>query len=325
MRGPLACIPALHRSTLMPLTGELPTTVQQLAHARERPPSASPSPVCPRFATLTALRHHLKAVGAEDWADNRTLTQTHSRRLAVLRHPEFESWWIIIPGAGLQLGSFAQCRTRKQALALAAAVEAAIDLPWDVDDIGPRAAAWRSPAGEDLAVAVMGLRAGDPGLDHDGLYGTMATDLAARQATAAAQRARDAADGYTDEVTPPDIKPGDEITIRLTVSSRSAGLFPGLFDGIDIDGPPVQTPVTVRGRGTAPSHHVPYQEGTAQAVLPNSYLASVPGMQNGGFLLPLTGARWYADDGRSGSAVGPVRIPAYAATVRRRPDTRERA
>ncbi|MCQ8832217.1 hypothetical protein [Streptomyces malaysiensis] len=83
--------------------------------------------------------------------------------------------------------------------------------------------------------------------------------------------------------------------------------------------------MTVRGRGTAPSYLASNREGTAQVVPRHSYLASVSGMQFGGYLLPLAGARWYTDDGRSGAAGSPVRIPAYAATVRRRPGTREHA
>lgn len=198
-------------------------------------------PSDPNFPTLAALRAHLRTVDASDWADNPTLTQSVSRRLAVIRPEGDYGWLLIAPGPALYLHNVSRCDSRKQALVLCEAIEEHIDLAWDQPGTGPQLGAWRSAAGEGLWGTIVRLRGSDRALDTTtGLYAGIA-------ATHSEADDEQGADGEPDTGA----DPADELELSVPAEQTDAAspfsrAWGHCFDGADLHPQPRPLPPTPR-------------------------------------------------------------------------------
>jgi hypothetical protein len=214
-------------------------------------------------------------------------------------------WHVIAQPSTLRVTLYS-LPTMRAARAARDVIAAALpSLPWnaDADTLKTAVRDFRADNGDRITDAVMRALAAVPAADPHGWCRQSITSTDTARAEHAAHTAREEAAGYTDTVDVHDVRPGDRISFRYTLTKTRYG-----FMGMEPigQGPGSARTVTVRFTVTG--------EGRVMERHGNNYDEFLNGLR-----FPFTDGTWTAPDGTTDTILDTAAITTEWGTVRRAP------
>lgn len=213
-------------------------------------------------------------------------------------------WHVVARPSGIRVTVYSLPNKKAAQAARDAIAQGVTGISWGADAEGLRAAVtgFRDGNGASWTEALSRALAAVPAADPQGWNAEHVRQFDASRAARAAYVASENADGYTEPVDVNDVRVGDEISFRYTVTRTRWG-----FTGMKPAGTGPGSARTVIVRGTVTD------EGRVMTRSGNNYDEGVNGLR-----FPLTGATWTDTDGSAGRLDAAVTV-SWLADVRRKP------